>query len=64
MREKQQVMDDKLLNREMDYKEKQGYDIQLKQIAASRDVGVAYGKNQPKNVTYNIAGWYIMGIIF
>lgn len=58
MREKQQVMDDKLLNREMDYKENQGYDVQLKQIAASRDVGVAYGKNQPKNVTYNIAGWY------
>ncbi len=27
-------------------------------VKAARDVGVAYGKNQPQNVTYNIRGWY------
>ena len=48
----------KMENREMDYKENQGYDLEKERIRASRDVGVAYGKNQPRNVTYNIKGWF------
>lgn len=27
-------------------------------IRAIRDIGVAYGNNQPKNVTYNTVGWW------
>jgi hypothetical protein len=27
-------------------------------IAAARDVGVAYGNNQPQNITYNVRGWW------
>ncbi|MDD7887122.1 hypothetical protein [Flavivirga sp. 57AJ16] len=27
-------------------------------VKAARDVGMAYGKNQPKSVTYNVRGWY------
>ncbi len=27
-------------------------------IKAARDVGVAYGKGQPKTVTYNVRGWW------
>ncbi|MEW7277653.1 hypothetical protein ABW636_03570 [Aquimarina sp. 2201CG1-2-11] len=33
-------------------------DLKKTAIKAARDVGVAYGKNQPKNVTYNVRGWY------
>lgn len=33
-------------------------DLNKRAINAARDVGVAYGKNQPQNVTYNTRGWY------
>ncbi len=33
-------------------------DLKKTAIRAARDVGVAYGKNQPKSVTYNVRGWY------
>ncbi|GAA4275419.1 hypothetical protein [Aquimarina mytili] len=33
-------------------------DLKKSAIKAARDVGVAYGKNQPKSVTYNVRGWY------
>jgi len=33
-------------------------DLKKQAIKAARDVGVAYGKNQPKSVTYNVRGWY------
>lgn len=33
-------------------------DLQRSAIKAARDVGVAYGKNQPKSVSYNVRGWY------
>lgn len=33
-------------------------DIQKATIKAVRDIGVAYGKNQPKNITYNYRGWF------
>ena len=33
-------------------------DLQKSAIKAARDVGVAYGKNQPKSVSYNVRGWY------
>jgi len=33
-------------------------DLKKQAIKAARDVGVAYGKGQPKNVTYNVRGWY------
>jgi hypothetical protein len=31
--------------------------IAMSSINAAREIGVAYGKNQPKSVTYNIIGW-------
>lgn len=33
-------------------------DLNKRAIDAARDVGVAYGRNQPQNVTYNTRGWY------
>ena len=33
-------------------------DIQKATIKAARDIGVAYGNGQPKNVTYNVRGWW------
>lgn len=48
-----------LAGREMAYKEEYGFDLEKSRIKAARDVGVSYGKNQPRRkVTYNVAGWY------
>lgn len=33
-------------------------EVQVNTIKAARDVGVAYGKNQPQHVSYNVRGWY------
>ena len=34
-------------------------EIELARLKAARDVGVAYGSNQPKTITtYNIKGWW------
>jgi len=48
--------------REWDFKLKQQQDdvnIQKATIKAARDIGVAYGNNQPDiNVTYNTVGWW------
>jgi hypothetical protein len=33
-------------------------DVKLTEIEAARQVGIAYGNNQPKSVSYNIHGWY------
>ena len=33
-------------------------DLKKRAINAARDIGVAYGRNQPQNVTYNTRGWY------
>lgn len=32
-------------------------DLEKSYIKAARDVGVAYGKNQPRTVNYNVRGW-------
>lgn len=47
-----------LSRREMTYKENQGFEIRKMEIQAARDIGVAYGKNQPRSVTYNIRNWW------
>lgn len=50
-----------LNEREWDFKMKKyedGVDIAKKRIAAAKAVGVAYGNNQPKTVTYNTSGWW------
>jgi hypothetical protein len=47
--------------REWSFKLKQqqdGVDIRKATIKAARDIGVAYGNNQPKTVTYNYRGWW------
>lgn len=47
--------------REWNFKLKQqqdGVDIRKATIRAARDIGVAYGNNQPKTVTYNYRGWW------
>jgi hypothetical protein len=47
--------------REWDFKLKQqqdDVDIQKATIQAARDVGVAYGNNQPQNVIYDYRGWW------
>lgn len=44
-------------NKEMLFKENQGFEIKKRQVNAARDVGVAYGENQPKNITYNYRDW-------
>ena len=33
-------------------------DLKKRAINAARDIGVAYGRNQPQNITYNTRGWY------
>ncbi len=33
-------------------------DVRQASIKASRDIGVAYGNNQPKSVVYNVKGWW------
>lgn len=33
-------------------------DLQARKIDAARAVGVAYGENQPQNMTYNLRGWW------
>jgi hypothetical protein len=48
-------------NRAWEYKLKQQQDkvdIEKETLKAARDVGVAYGNNQPQNVTYNVRGWW------
>ncbi len=45
-----------LSDRDWNYKLKV-LDLNKTYIKAARDVGVAYGKNQPKNVSYNVKGW-------
>jgi hypothetical protein len=47
--------------REWDFKLKQqkdDVDIRKATIQAARDIGVAYGNNQPRNVTYNYRSWW------
>ena len=47
--------------REWDFKLKEqqdNVDIQKATIKAIRDIGVAYGNNQPKTITYNVLGWW------
>ena len=47
--------------RECNFKLKQQQDevdVRKATISAARDVGVAYGNNQPQNVTYNVRGWW------
>ena len=48
-------------NREWAYQLKQqqdNVDLTKALIEAARDVGVAYGENQPKNITYNYVRWW------
>lgn len=45
-------------HRNMDYKENQGFQLEGARIQAMRDVGVAYGENQPRTVNYNVNGWW------
>ena len=33
-------------------------EVEANIIQAAREVGIAYGKNQPESVTYNVRGWY------
>ncbi len=47
--------------REWNFKLKQqqdNVDVTKARINAARDIGVAYGKGQPKTVTYNVRGWW------
>jgi hypothetical protein len=47
--------------REWDFKLKQqqdNVDVQKATIRAARDIGIAYGNNQPKNISYNYRGWW------
>lgn len=44
--------------REWNYKLETEVNLQRDAIKAYRDVGVAYGKGQPKSVTYNVNGWW------
>lgn len=47
--------------REWNFKLKQqqdNVDIQKATIKAARDIGVAYGQNQPQNIQYNYRGWW------
>lgn len=57
LREKQVAHQQNLENRQMSYREKQGFQLEKSRIQAIREIGVAYGKNQPRRVTYNIRGW-------
>ncbi|MDB4340167.1 hypothetical protein OAA13_00785 [Crocinitomicaceae bacterium] len=47
--------------REWDFKLKEQQDevdIRKADIKAARDIGVAYGENQPQSIEYNVVGWY------
>ncbi len=47
--------------RDWDFKMKEHndqVDITKQQINAYREVGVAYGKGQPKSISYNVNGWF------
>lgn len=47
--------------REWDFKLKEqqdNVDLRKATINAAKEIGVAYGKNQPKNVTYNYRSWW------
>ncbi|MDD7888112.1 hypothetical protein [Flavivirga sp. 57AJ16] len=33
-------------------------EVKADTIQAARDVGIAYGENQPESMTYNVRGWY------
>ncbi len=47
--------------REWDFKLKEQQDnVDLRKVTinAAKEIGVAYGKNQPKNVTYNYRSWW------
>lgn len=46
-----------LSDRDWNYSLKE-LEVQADTIQAARDVGLAYGKNQPESVSYNIRGWY------
>ncbi len=48
--------DQELREREMTYKETKGVELKKKQIQASKEIGIAFGKNQP-DIEYNISGW-------
>jgi hypothetical protein len=58
IREENSKLNRELSRREMSYKENQGFEVRKMEIQAARDVGVAYGKNQPRTVTYNIRNWW------
>lgn len=59
VREKDAASQRDLADREMGYKEKYGFDLERARIKAARDVGVAYGRNQPDTqVTYKVVGWW------
>lgn len=57
LKEQNSKFDQDLAMRKMDYAEKQGFELKKQQIMAARDIGVAFGKNQPRRVTYNVKGW-------
>lgn len=44
--------------RDWDFKIEKEVNLERDRIKAYRDVGVAYGENQPKSVEYNIIGWW------
>jgi hypothetical protein len=45
-------------NRDMDYKEKQGFELEKSRINAMREIGIEKYKNQPQNINYyNIRTW-------
>lgn len=46
-----------LSDRDWNYKLKV-LDLKKSEIQAARDIGTAYGNNQPQNVTYDYKGWY------
>ena len=53
MKEKQAQHNMDMDHRNMDYKENQGFELKKRAIAATKAIGVAYGKNQqPTNYTW------------
>ncbi len=44
-------------NRQISYQEKQAFQLEKSRIQAIREIGVAYGKNQPRRVTYQVKNW-------
>jgi hypothetical protein len=57
LKEEGAALDRELARRQMAYQENQGAEIRKLEIEAAKAIGVAYGKNQPRNVTYNVNGW-------